>query len=61
MFVGTYNILSYHFCVYLKVFMIKSIFRNRKEEKILLEMFLPRLQMIFLLLNVMNMALSSCP
>lgn len=36
MFVGTYNILSYHFCVYLKVFMIKSIFRNRKEEKILL-------------------------
>lgn len=33
MFVGTYNILSYHFCVYLKIFMIKSIFRNRKERK----------------------------
>lgn len=61
MFVGTYNILSYHFCVYLKIFMIKSIFRNRKEEKILPEIFLPRLQMIFLLLNIMNMALSLCP
>lgn len=24
---------SYHFCVYLKIFMIKSIFRNRKEER----------------------------
>ena len=59
-FVGTFIILSYHFCVYVNISMIESIWKKQKE-RIPLEILLPRLPMSSLLLNIMNTALSSFP